>query len=96
MENELTQVPVLPESQQQPAPPKWSWRRYIINSLIQVTVLLSLYILSLGPFFWEWYSSFNSMSSPFFAAFYMPLLYACDYIPPLSDGVNWYVNLWIG
>ncbi|WP_299468515.1 hypothetical protein [uncultured Gimesia sp.] len=96
MENETTQALELSDQQKQPTQKKWSWRRYIINSLIQVIVLSSLYILSIGPLFWQWYSSFNSMSSPFLAAFYMPLLFACEYIPPLSDGVNWYINLWIG
>ncbi len=96
MENESSRTLEQTDQQSQATPKQWSWRRYIINSLIQVTVLLSLYILSIGPLFWQWYSSFNSMSSPFFAAFYTPLLFACEYIPPLSDGVNWYINLWIG
>ncbi|WP_145309063.1 hypothetical protein [Gimesia fumaroli] len=96
MESESTQATVLPEQSQPTEPPKWSWRRYIIKSLIQVTIIFSLYVLSIGPFFWQWYASFNSMSSPFFASFYMPLLLACDLCPPLSDGVNWYISLWIG
>ncbi|WP_145215561.1 hypothetical protein [Gimesia alba] len=96
MESESTQAPVLPDQKQPADLPKWSWWRYMIKSLIQVTILFSLYVLSIGPFFWQWYASFNSMSSPFFASFYMPLLLACDFIPPLSDGVNWYINLWIG
>lgn len=96
MESESTQATVLPDQKQPADLLKWSWRWYIIKSLIQVTILFSLYVLSIGPFFWQWYASFNSMSSPFFASFYMPLLLACDFIPPLSDGVNWYINLWIG
>ncbi|HAW31314.1 hypothetical protein [Gimesia maris] len=97
MESNQSQIPDQPDQkQQQPAQKPWSWRRYIITSTIQVTVFLLLYVLSIGPLFWQWYASFNSMSSPFFAAFYTPLLLACDLIPPLSDGVNWYINLWIG
>jgi len=94
MESDQVQSPVLPD--EQPPPIRRSWRRYIITSLIQTTVFLMLYVLSIGPLFWQWYASFNSMSSPFFAAFYTPLLLACDLCPPLSDGVNWYINLWIG
>ncbi|WP_417390002.1 hypothetical protein [Gimesia sp.] len=96
MESTQTQPSDLSDHPQQPAQKAWSWRRYIITSTIQITVLLLLYVLSIGPLFWQWYSSFNSMSSPFFAAFYTPLLLACDLFPPLSDGVNWYINLWIG
>ncbi|WP_298861074.1 hypothetical protein [uncultured Gimesia sp.] len=95
MESEPKQSPALPEEQQLKPPEKWSWRRYIITSFIQITILMVLYVLSIGPFFWQWYASYNSMSSPFFAAFYTPLLLACDLIPPLSDGVNWYINFWI-
>lgn len=90
----LTQEQI--ESKAQTIPKKWSQRRYIIKSLIQITIVLSIYVLSIGPLFWNWFSSYHSMSSPFYATFYMPLLLACDYIPPLSDGVNWYINLWIG
>ncbi|MFK7778715.1 MAG: hypothetical protein QM501_11475 [Gimesia sp.] len=93
MEHEPIPATVLPNEQQ--PPPKLSMKRYITTSLIQVTVFLTLYVLSIGPLFWQWYSSFNSMGSPFFAAFYTPLLLACDLVPPLSDSVNWYINLWI-
>ncbi|QDT27126.1 hypothetical protein Pan153_13200 [Gimesia panareensis] len=96
MESELTSAPDLPETETELSLRKKARRRYLIGSLIQVTVFLSLYVLSIGPLFWQWYASFNSMSSPFFAAFYMPLLMACDICPPLADGVNWYINLWIG
>lgn len=95
MEPESTQAVETPEQKTESTQPEWSWRRYIIKSSIQMAILLMLYVLSIGPFFWEWYASFNSMSSPFFASFYMPLLLACDFIPPLHDGVNWYINLWI-
>lgn len=94
MESEQAQE--LPEKNQQPTLKERSRRRYIIVSLIQLMILLSLYVLSIGPLFWQWFASYHDMSNPFFAAFYMPLLLACDYIPPLSDGVNWYINLWIG
>ncbi|WP_417378565.1 hypothetical protein [Gimesia sp.] len=96
MDSTPSQLPDQSDLQQQPAQKAWSWRRYIITSTIQVTVFLFLYVLSIGPLFWQWYASFNSLSSPFFAAFYTPLLLACDLIPPLADGVNWYINLWIG
>lgn len=99
MESELTSTTDLPDAQATPTEAtlrRKARRRYMITSIIQVAVFLSLYVLSIGPLFWQWYASFNSMSSPFFAAFYMPLLVACDYCPPLADGVNWYINLWIG
>ncbi|QDU09203.1 hypothetical protein [Gimesia aquarii] len=96
MESETTPQQARTQLEQQAAPPKRSWRRYLISSLIQVTILLTLYVLSIGPFFWQWFASYNSMGSPFFAAFYMPLLFVCEYVPPISDGVNWYINLWIG
>ncbi|WP_417397472.1 hypothetical protein [Gimesia chilikensis] len=93
MESELTSAPDLPETET--ALPQPSRRRYIISYLIQLAIFLTIYILSIGPLFWQWFASYHSMSSPFFAAFYMPLLLACDLCPPLADGVNWYINLWI-
>lgn len=67
----------------------------MIRYLIQLSIFLTLYVLSIGPLFWQWFASYHSMSSPFFAAFYMPLLMACDFCPPLAGAVNWYINLWI-
>ncbi|KAA0131965.1 MULTISPECIES: hypothetical protein [Gimesia] len=93
MESELTSAPDLPETETNL--PQRSRRRYIISYLIQLAIFLTIYILSIGPLFWQWFASYHSMSSPFFAAFYMPLLLACDLCPPLADGVNWYINLWI-
>jgi len=95
MESELTSAPDLLETHAEPSPPQKRRRRYLISYLIQITVFLTLYVLSIGPLFWKWFASFHSMSSPFYAAFYMPLLMACDYCPPLADFVNWYINLWI-
>lgn len=62
---------------------------------VRLTIYWTLYTLSIGPMFWTWYEA-NYLDGPkWIAAFYFPLLVACDVIGPFGDFVNWYINLWI-
>ena len=61
---------------------------------LQTAILLVLYVLSIGPMFWYWFEAIHGDGSKYIAAFYTPLLYACE-IDPIRDFVNWYIDLWI-
>lgn len=57
-------------------------------------ILFVLYVLSIGPAFWLWMESMYLEGHPAVARFYYPLLLLCEWIPPLEDLVNWYIELW--
>lgn len=64
-------------------PSKRTWRkfrRWAVRRLIVLTVLLTLYVLSIGPMWWAWYSGmYVSTSSDYWViAFYEPLRMACQ------------------
>lgn len=82
--------------QPKPAPAKLRIRaaRYLWHSAKQVLFLLALYVLSIGPMYWHWFGAMHVDGSPYVAAFYMPLLYACE-VDVVGDVVNWYIQLWI-
>jgi hypothetical protein len=53
------------------------------------------YTLSIGPMFWLWFESMYVDGPQWIAAFYLPLLVACELCPPFGWFVNTYINLWI-
>lgn len=77
-----------------PAPPR-TWRRWFRRVCAQTVVLWTLYTLSIGPMFWQWHEAATLSGPKWIAAFYLPLLLVCEYIPPFGRLVNWYINLWI-
>jgi len=69
-------------------------RRLISRIVRRVSLLLLVYVLSIGPMFWYWYESMYLGGSELIAKFYFPLLWTCqnDFI---RDCVNRYIELWI-
>lgn len=70
-------------------------RDKLLRSYCWIAGLLILYVLSTGPLYWEIYEAFHANGSPWLAAFYYPVVLACQF-EPVSDWFNWYVGLWIG
>jgi len=64
--------------------------KYLLRLAIQLPVFLALYVLSIGPLFWQWYESYYLDGSPFFKILYLPLLLACN-----NETVRYYVNRYI-
>ncbi len=62
---------------------------------VQLMAFAVVYVLSIGPLFWQWYAAWNANGSYFFAAFYEPLRVACEKSETVRNAVNWYINLWI-
>jgi len=61
----------------------------------RVVILMLIYVLSIGPMYWEWVDSMYLQGHPAVARFYYPLLILCDLIPPLGDLINWYLSFWV-
>ena len=60
----------------------------------QVSVAIVVYVLSIGPMFWQWYEAENFGASPLLRIVYAPLRLACA-IPLVEDWLNHYINWWI-
>ncbi|MEZ6067670.1 MAG: hypothetical protein R3B90_18610 [Planctomycetaceae bacterium] len=69
---------------------------YLIGLTARMTVLFGLYVLSIGPMYWKWYSSKFVDDSPWIAAFYEPLWKLSHYVPWLGGWIDFYVTLWDG
>ncbi len=69
--------------------------RWITRSLLKLTIILVLYVLSIGPMFWYWYEAMYVGGSIFVLAFYQPLLFACQKNKFVHAFVNDYIDLWI-
>ena len=75
---------------------EFRWR-YLFLHLAQRTFLyFVLYALSIGPFYWTWYKSRFVSGSSSIAAFYEPLVWLANVVPPFGKWMNWYIHLWIG
>lgn len=68
--------------------------RYRIRIRTQVAIVIVLYVLSIGPMFWQWYEAENFGASPLIRIIYAPLRLACA-IPLVENCVNRYINWWI-
>ncbi len=63
--------------------------------VIQFAVAWIVYILALGPLYWQWYAGKYVSGPTVVAALYEPLWQLCGLCPPLARFVNWYVSWWI-
>ena len=63
--------------------------------MFQVTITWVIYILALGPLYWQWYAGKYVNGPTVIAAIYEPLWLLCGWCTPLGRLVNWYVSCWI-
>ncbi len=75
---------------------QFSWWNVWVFLAQRMFLYFVLYALSIGPFYWSWYKSRFVGGSSILAAFYMPLVWLADAVPPFGAWMNWYVHLWIG
>ena len=74
---------------------EYTWGGYLLFLAQRVFLYSVLYVLSIGPFYWQWYGSRFVGGSAIVAAFYQPLVILAEWVPPFRDWIDWYVNLWI-
>ena len=61
----------------------------------RVVILALLYVLSIGPMYWQWVDSMHVQGHPSVARFYYPLLLVCEIVPVFGKVVNWYLGFWV-
>ncbi len=83
--------PVIPS----PKPIASSWKRRVIRHLLLWVVLLTVYVLSIGPMWWAWYSgTFVSTEANYWIiAVYEPLRLACN-VDWINAIVTAYIEWW--
>lgn len=59
-----------------------------------MSLLFGLYVLSIGPLYWRWYSAKFVNGSQYVAAFYEPLWALAHAVPWFGDWLDFYVQLW--
>lgn len=79
-------------------PTRWTWakfRQWAIRRIIALAVLTTLYVLSIGPMWWAWYSGMyvSTESDYWVIAFYEPLRQACR-IEWIDSLVTAYIEWW--
>lgn len=70
-------------------------RRPIRRFLLTFAILFTVYALSVGPLYWQWYGAKSGLASPIYLILYGPLERLAKVIPPLGHLLNWYISLWI-
>jgi hypothetical protein len=75
--------------------PPFNWRSYRRRVAVELAVFFVVYVLSLGPMYWQWYAGKYLDGSRLIAAFYEPLYRLCGWVPPLGWFVNWYLTWWV-
>jgi hypothetical protein len=96
----MTSAPSTLASHAPNAPPavrlRPSFRRRVVRSALLLVILLTLYVLSIGPMWWAWYSGMyvSTENNYWVIAFYEPLRVAC-HIEWINDIVTAYIEWWI-
>lgn len=70
------------------------WVRSAAGFGQRMTVLFGLYVLSIGPMYWRWYSSEFVNGSPYVRAFYRPLWLLARRFPWFGEWLDFYVQMW--
>jgi len=61
---------------------------------LRITVLLVLYVLSIGPMFKTWEEARMTGDNDAVITFYLPLMVACEESETIRSAVNSYIDLW--
>lgn len=93
----MSSKPLAPDSDVdnslRPIPPgRWEHVEAVIEQLL---ILFALYVLSIGPMYWRWFSAKYVNGPALLAAFYEPLWILAGWCPPLGAWINWYVRFWV-
>ncbi len=86
-----------PAPTETPAGTSWpKFRRWAVRRLIALLVALTLYVLSIGPMWWAWYSGMyvSTEGNYWVIAIYEPLRLACQ-IDWVNSIVTAYIEWWI-
>jgi len=81
--------------------PEMSILRYLVGLAARMTVLFGLYVLSIGPMYWQWQSGRQGEGSRIIAAFYEPLYRLANMEDRFGIGetfgswLNFYISLWV-
>lgn len=80
------------------SPKQLTWiklRRWAVRRLVVLSVLLTLYVLSIGPMWWAWYSGMyvSTQADYWVIAFYEPLRMACQF-EWIDSIVRAYIECW--
>jgi len=78
------------------AVPRRSWWLSLEGFLERMFILFSLYVLSIGPLYWQWVDAKYASGSTWLAAFYEPLYLLGELWPLFGKCVNWYLTFWVG
>ena len=70
-------------------------RDWLLRLYCKLLILFAIYVFSIGPMYWEIYEAYELDGSPFVAAVYYPVVWACEHNRYVADWVDWYVGLWI-
>ena len=72
-----------------------SWRRWVLRRILATFILLTLYVLSIGPMWWVWYSGMyvETETNYWVIAIYEPLRQACR-IEWVNSAITWYIEWW--
>lgn len=83
------------EEERDPTPDFYSPGQFAARVYNRLLIFLVLYVLSIGPLYWQWYDSkYFRDTSPFLARLYNPLDKFCELCPPFRDWLSWYISLW--
>ena len=91
-------APSLPTPVTPSLKPRLTWpkfRRWLLRRLLATAVLLMLYVLSIGPMWWVWYSGMyvETDANYWVIAIYEPLRQACR-IEWVNSIVTSYIEWW--
>mgnify|MGYP006969436393 CR=1 FL=1 len=78
-----------------PQPKPFRFRRWLMRVGIRVMILLLIYVLSIGPMYWQWVEAMMTGENEALLVFYLPLMLAAEKIPPFRDVLHKYVDLWV-
>lgn len=85
-----------PQEVARPAGLTWpKFRRWALRCLVLLIALLTLYVLSIGPMWWAWYSGMyvSTEQDYWVIAFYEPLRVACEF-EWIDSVVTAYIEWW--
>ena len=96
----MSLAPAAPDSPDPPVKPTGlTWRkvgRWAVRRIVTLMVCLTLYVLSIGPMYWRWYSGMyvSTEGDYWVIAFYEPLRRVCQN-QWFNSIVTAYIEWWI-
>ena len=74
---------------------RFQWGRFFAWLPVYLVIGFALYVLSVGPLYWQIYAAYRLEENSYLAPLYLPLVVLSQVSDTFARWMDWYIGLWV-